>query len=532
MTLRQRLRLITLAKQESILAASFILAVTFVLSALLGFLRSRFLYARFFTCCTSSLDVYNAAFRIPDLIFRLLVTGALTSSFIPVYSQYLHRDQKTADQMASAVINLLCATFVAIATIAFIFARPLSHLVAPGFTEIQLELMTNLTRILLFAQIFFLISNFLTGIIQVHQIFLIPALSPIVYNICIILGIYFLTPTFGIYGVCLGVIIGAFFHLLIQIPLARRLGFGYTPIFNFHTKGVFEVIKLMIPRCLSLGLAEIESTMTLFWASTLSIGSISLLNLALQLMYLPSRIFGSTLGQASLPILSKSIAKNELEVFRQTVTRTILQSLFLALPITILVLVQRVAIVRITMGSRQFPWAATLLTAKTLAFLTPAIVSQALIQILVRSFYAMHNTKTPMYVAILSLISNVATSFYFVTFTDLGIVGLAISASVGNLIQFFGLLYFFIQKVDGFQWPDVGLKTAKISISSTLLGISIWASMRFLDLFVFDTSRTASVIAIFSITSLVGVIVYLGTSHIFGIDELKDFTRVLKKRFL
>ena len=153
----------------------------------------------------------------------------------------------------------------------------------------------------------------------------------------------------------------------------------------------------MVPRILSLGLGEIENTITLFFASTLASGSISLLNLALQFMYLPSRIFGTTVGQASLPILSKNIAKNELNKFRNTVNKILIQSLFIAIPISILILVERVSIIRLLYGSHEFPWSATILTSRILAFLIPGIVCQAVIQILIRAFYAFHNTKIPFF---------------------------------------------------------------------------------------------------------------------------------------
>ena len=179
------LRRLSIKRQGSILSASLTLAVTFGLSAVLGFLRSRFLYARFFTCCTQQLDVYNAAFRIPDLIFKLLVTGALSASFIPVFSSYLHKNEAEAHRIASTVINSLLLFFLAISIFVLIFTHPLSNLIAAGFSPEQLHLMVQLTRILLIAQIFFLLSNFLTAILQVNQIFFIPALSPIVYNIFI-----------------------------------------------------------------------------------------------------------------------------------------------------------------------------------------------------------------------------------------------------------------------------------------------------------------------------------------------------------
>lgn len=516
-------------KHQSILSASLVLAVTFGLSAILGFLRSRFLYAQFFSCCVADLDAYNAAFRIPDLIFKLLVTGALSASFIPVFSSILHKDEKQAEQVASTVINLLLLTFTALALIVVVFAPFFTNLIASGFTPEQLSLMTSLTRILLIAQIFFLVSNFLTGILQVHQIFLVPALSPILYNFFIILSIFTLAPTFGIYGITYGAVVGAFFHMAIQIPAAIHSGFNYRFIINTKLAGVREIVRLMLPRSLSLGLGEIENTVTLFFASNLASGSLSILNLALQMMYLPSRIFSTTVGQASLPILSKNIAQNQLEIFRETVRKTVLQSLFIALPITAIILVQRVAIIRLAFGAREFPWTATLLTSKTLAFLVPAIACQAVIQILVRSFYALHDTRTPLKISAASLLVNVVSAYVFVNYTDLGVVGLAISASLGNITQTSGLVYMFIKIVDGGGWGKIFYRCFQIVVASIILSLTSWTTLKVLDLFILDTSRTLNLSILFIVSTLIGLISYYFASVIMGIQEVKSYHRLFLK---
>jgi putative peptidoglycan lipid II flippase len=534
MNFREKINYFSSKKQSTIFSASMVLAITFGLSAILGFLRSRFLYAQFFGCCVMDLDAYNAAFRLPDLIFKLLVTGALSASFIPVFSNYLHKDEKKAYEIASTVINLLLIVFAVASIIILIFAHQLSGIIASGFNPSQLELMTNLTRILLIAQIFFLISNFLTGMLQVHQVFIVPALSPIVYNIVIIMSIFILAPTMGIYGVVYGAVIGAFFHLAIQIPIAKQLGFKYSLSLNPRLAGVKEIIRLMIPRSLSLGLGEIENTVTLFFASSLTAGSISLLNLALQIMYLPSRIFGTTIGQASLPMLSKNIARNELEIFRNTVRKTLAQSLFIAIPITSLVLIHRVAIIRVAFGAREFPWTATLITAKTLAFLTPAIVAQAIIQILVRAFYALHNTKTPLHISMISLFINITSSFLLINFTNLGIVGLAISASLGNISQCVGLLYMFRKIVDGSGWGRAYFHYFKIVLASIGMGLVTWFSLRLLDLFIFNTTKTISLIFVSSMSSFFGIISFCLFSKYLAIDEFNDYVHYFSrfKRYL
>jgi putative peptidoglycan lipid II flippase len=475
------------------------------------------------------LDANNAAFRLPDLIFKLLVTGALSASFIPVFSSHLNRNRQEAYRFASAVINLLLLTLILLSFLVFVFARPLSSLIAAGFSFDQISLMASLTRILLVSQIFFLVSNFITGILHVNQIFIVPSLSPIIYNLFIILAVFTLAPTFGVYGLTFGALIGAFFHFAIQLPALKRLKFHYSLFFSTRLVGVREVIRLMIPRTLSLGLGEIENTITLFFASGLASGSISLLNLAFQVMYLPSRIFGTTIGQASLPILSKNIAKNELEKFRITVNRTVIKSLFIALPVATFILVYRLPLVRLIFGARQFPWSATLITARTLAFLTPAIFCQAIIQILVRSFYALHNTKTPLYVSLASLVANVSFSYFFITYTSLGIIGLAISASIGNLIQGLGLSLLFIHKVDGGEWLKTVRKFIYLILACFIMASVSYLSLRFLDLFVFDTSRTVNLIYLCLLSFSLGLAAYLLTTTRLCPDEFQDYRRYFLK---
>ncbi len=191
-------------RQTNILSAAFVIMATYAASHLMGLVKTRMLIAYFFSRA-ETLDVYYGAFVIPDTIFQLLVIGSLSAAFIPIFSRYLAR--KESDQawyVTSAALNLVMAVFIVISVLIFIFARPFSHLIAPGFAPAQLQTMTALLRVMLIAQVFFCISGFLTGVIQSHQRFLIPALAPVVYNLGIILGIVFLSGRFGIFGPAIG----------------------------------------------------------------------------------------------------------------------------------------------------------------------------------------------------------------------------------------------------------------------------------------------------------------------------------------
>lgn len=197
-----------------------------------------------------------------------------------------------------------------------------------------------------------------------------------------------------------------------------------------------------------------------------------------------------------------------------------LQSIYVAMPIAAIILVTRIPIVRLAFGSKQFPWSATLLTAKTLAFLTPAILCQSIIQILIRSFYALHDTKTPLKISALSLLSNVLSSYYLVTFTNLGIVGLAISASIGNIVQCVGLFWLFVLRIDGHGWRELFVNFNRILISSILGAFVSWFTIKFLDLFILDTTRTFNVLLVFVFSVATGLISYLFFTWIFKSPEL------------
>jgi len=252
-------------KQNTILSAAVILMITYAGSMVLGILRERILISNFYFCCKESLDAYYAAFRLPDMIFQLVVIGALSAAFLPVFSEQLVKDEKVAYKISSSLVNLLLLIYLLLAGVIFVFANQISGLITGGFSLDQIELMASLTRIMLFAQGFFLVSNFLTAIIQSHQRFIVPAVAPLLYNLGIIFSVLLFGPQIGIWSAAIGVVVGAFFHLLIQIPLAVKLGFSYEPIFDFHLPGVKEIFRLMLPRTLGLAVIRLKERFRFFW---------------------------------------------------------------------------------------------------------------------------------------------------------------------------------------------------------------------------------------------------------------------------
>jgi len=519
-------------QQTNIFSAAFAIALAMLGSAILGILRDRLLYARFYAAHPGQLDAYNAAFKLPDVLFQLLITGSLSAAFIPTLSQLLDRNPKKANQVTSTVINWLIAIFIVLAVIVFIFAQPFSKLITADIGEKQISLIASLTRLLLIAQFFLLISNLLTGIIHAHQRFILPALSPIVYNLGIIAGIVFFSDYFGIYGPTIGVILGSFLHFIIQVPLIHKLKFSFNPfLFNILDRDIKKIIRLIIPRNLSLIISELEAIIIIYWATFVGKGMLSLFYLAQHLSQLPVRLLGVAVGQAILPAFAHEQNKKGSLALKNLIAKVLLQTTYLILPICSLFLVLRIPLVRLAFGAKEFPWDATLLTGKTLAILTVAIFCQTINEILRRSFYALSDTKTVLKVDSLATFSNLAFMSILVLKSNWGILVLATGISLFSLTRVFLFLFMLEKKIGPIINKKIILNTTKMGTLAIAASLATWGGMRILDKFIFDTSRVVPLIGLTATATLIGISTYALLSYIFKTDEFYQFFNFIKRTF-
>jgi putative peptidoglycan lipid II flippase len=519
-------------QQNSILSAATMITGSSLLSALLGLWRNRLLISRFFgdPVLEKQLDAYWVAFRLPELVFQLLVIGSLSAAFIPVYSAYKEKHRGEANHIASSMMNLVLLAFLILSSFIFFFAEQFNSMItSANFSPEQVILAAQLSRIMLLAQFFFAISNFLTGVIQAEQRFLIPALSPLAYNAGIIIGIIFLSPFIGIYGPAVGVVIGALLHLLLQIPLALKLGFIYRPVVDFTHKGVKEMLHLIPPRTLAISVNQLELFASVFFATALAPGSLTILNIAQALMSAPTRIFSAPIGQASLPFLSKEIARGEMSRFKETFTSSLHHIFFLALPAGMLLLILRIPLVRLAYGTPEFPWAATLLTGKAVAIFSLSLFAQGATLILVRGFYALHNTKIPFVVALISVFLNISFSYVTVFLLSWGVLGIAAAMSFSSISQFLMLMALLSRKVGGFNVRYLIGSPIKMLLASAAMGVGLWVPMRLLDRYVFDTTRVIPLIILTVIVGLIGAVVYLALAYLFRIQEVYSYTQLVHK---
>lgn len=514
-------------RQSTVLTAAMIIMFSYGMSMLLGVLRDRLLVTFFYGCCKSQLDVYYAAFRLPDTLFQLLVSGSLTAAFIPTFSKLLDRSEEKAYEVASVVLNGLLVGFVILAIPILIWAPQLSELITGSFSPDQINLMTNFTRMMLLAQLFFLFSSFMTGMIQSNHRFLLPALAPVAYNSAIIGGIVLLSGKYGIYAPVLGVMVGAALHASLQIPLIWKLGFRYRWNWNFKLKEVREMGKLMLPRTISSGVSQFEATAAVFFATSLASGSLVFFSLAQTLMLLPIKLVGIPISQAAFPQLA-SLSDKNISKFRQVITENFLQILYFVLPLTSILLVLRIPIVRLAYGAANFPWHATLETGRTLALFVIAIPAQAVVQLLVRSFYAQKDTRTPLLSAIVGMLLFLLFSSWFTFDLGWGIKGLAVSTSIASFVQM-SLLLGFLNQDTKFITQGMVFPAIKLLFTTLLTATFLWVPMRLLDQLVFDTTRVLPLIGLTVTATAMGLAVYLSLCFWLQVKEQETFFNLIHK---
>src|SRR3989338_3069459 len=442
-------------KSQKISSAAITVAIFGLVSRLFGLWSDRLLAGQF--GAGRELDIYYAAFKIPDLVYNLLIVGAISSAFIPVFHEYLTKDKDDIWKFVGNVLNILLLALLIFSIILILFAPWLIFFIAPGFDKPSLDLTVKISRILFLSPLLLGISALISALLQAHSRFLITSLAPIFYNLGIIFGIIFLAPSFGIWGLAYGVILGAFLHFIIQIPSLLNIGFKPKIILDFKNPGLIKIVKLWFPRTLGLLAFQVNSIVATAIASSLAIVSIAIFNFADNLRWVPIGIIGVAFSTAAFPAMSLAYAQGKKDLFLKRFSLAVRQTLFIVIPLSFIFFVFRAQIVRIILGTGEFGWDATRLTAAVLGLFSFGIFAAALLPLFTRAFFAFHNTKTPVFINVFSMLLNVALNFVFVgilvkspflsqklgNFMKIGdinnieILGLPLAVTIANIINLF-----------------------------------------------------------------------------------------------
>ncbi len=522
---------ILLARQTNILTAAFVIMATVVLSQILGLLRTRLLFSIFGP--SNTLGVYNYASILPDTIFQLTIAAALTSAFIPVFSEYLSRgEERDAHKAASTLLTAGLGLFTSLSLILLIFAPQILSIFNGGrnFSVEDMRLMADLMRIIIVGQLIYIIGTFFSAMLQSYNHFFIPGIAAAFYNVGIILGIVIFHQHVGIYAVPYGVILGAIIFVIFQIPLVRKVRFSFLPTINFfRSKGLAKIIMLTWPRTIQVGIQQIGTiilaTIIAFMAQP---GRTHLLfDSAKTLMFAPISLVGLSIAQAAFPVLSRE--KNNLHDFKITLMTSFNQMLYLILPISALILVLRIPIVRLAYGADKFDWPATVLTGHILAFLSLSIFAQALIILFYRAFYALHNSLVPLVVSALSTALLIILGYYFVIIAGMNIESIALIFTCANILQLVILIVLLNKKVEGFPGRLLFLSPLKIFLATFFTGIALYVPVKLLDQLVFDTTRTINLVFLTGISSFIGLSFYLFVTWLLNVKEATTFLLIFKK---
>ncbi|OGK28700.1 murein biosynthesis integral membrane protein MurJ [Candidatus Roizmanbacteria bacterium RIFCSPHIGHO2_02_FULL_40_9] len=512
-------------RQKDILSSAIILSAMIIISRLFGFVRYR-TFATYFT--KEELDIFFAAFRIPDFVFEILITGALSSAFIPIFIKY-KRNEETVEENISSIMNFIFIGMIIIMSVAFIAAEPISRIIAPGFSPEDIKQVAMLSRILILSQLPFLIAgNLLSGVAQANKIFFITAIAPVVYNVGIILGTIFFSHQYWLYGPAIGVTIGAFLFFLVQLPVMYIVHFSYK-LRSFKRNILKEFITLFIPRMLSVLTNQIDLTIDLILATLRGPGSYTIFYFSQHLQLFPVSFVGMAFGQAALPYVSNLFKEEKFHAVRKLFVDSILQLLYLSIPLSIFFIFARTPIVRIVFGGRKFDWIGTNLTAMTVSIFALSVPIHSIFYFITRSFYACHDTKTPFIINFFSVAVNAVLSIIFIVFMELPVWSLALSFSISIVINVALLLRAFHKKIGGFDVFKLIKNSIKIYIAAFLASIGPYVMLKVFDPLVIDTARTINVFILMGIIFGAYCISYLFFSWLFTIEEIYILGRLFSQ---
>lgn len=503
-------------KTKNVVTAAVILAVAGLLSRLLGFLRNALL--AYFFGAGDILDAYFLAFRLPDFFLNLMLFGAFTVGFVPVFIKLKHKHEKEAWNLTNDIFNLTLLVFSVLGLVFFIAAPWILKLIAPGFGPEKMALAITLSRIMFLQPIFLGLSTVFSGILQAGHKFLSYALAPIFYNLGIIFGILVLARNFGPVGLAWGVVIGAILHMLIQYPAARASGFKYHPIFSLKQEGLKRIFHIVVPRSASLILSQLNLIIMAALASFLGSGRVAVFNFATDLNSLILGVVAIPLGVAVFPVLAQTVDKGKLIEFGQILSKTFRQILFAMVPAAILFFILRAQIVRLTLGYGHFDWEDTILTIETVSLFLIGLVFQGILAIILRGFFALEDTKTPFWILLIGILVSLSLSLILAPVLDVS--ALALASSLGAIFNALALAFILSKKIKTLRLQKL-IKPASIFVFSALLAgagayLTLYLSAQFLN-----THKVLHLIIQSASAGLVGLMLYVLLNFIFKTDEGK-----------
>jgi len=473
-------------------------------------------------------DAFFIAFMIPNLLRSFLGEGALNSTFIPIFAEYLtNHDRKKAEYFASNVLNILIIILIVVVILGIWGAPLLINIIAIGFKNniYKYQLAISLTRIIFPYIGFVAVAALFMGILNSYDHFLVPALAPAMLNISVIVFALTLSSKYGIFAIAWGVILGGIGQALIQAPVLARKKLKYSFVVDFNDPGVKKLLKLLVPVMIGLAITQINVIVDRTIASTLIDGSISALYYSNRLVQFPLGAFGIAISIAIFPTLAKQTAKNNITEFKKSLLFGLKILLFITIPSAVGLMVLKDSLIRLIYEHGMFSKVATNMTASALLYYSIGLFAFACVRLITMSFYALKDTKTPVKIGIYIVFINIALDLILIRY--LAHSGLALATSVAAILNLVILLKVLQDKIGDFELKSQVSFLVKIIISSIFLGlICVLVNNYFGSVLDLNNKYNQLIQVIASIFS--GGLVYFIISYILDVKEVRNLRKTIK----
>ena len=517
--------------------AAALLAGSSLIASLLGLFRERIFNSLYYLTYPTGADAYRVAFTIPDFMFVILVSGALSVSFIPVFNQRLASgNKKSAWELSTSIINLMALATLVTSVLIIIFAEPLVHyVVGPGLDESSRSLAVSMMRVIAVSPFLFAVATVITSMQQAVGRFAFFALAPALYNVGIIIGLLFFTNGInifgwqafegGIMGVALGVVLGAMLQLLVSTIGLFGMGFNYQFKIYWKNKGFRQVLRLLPPRSIDQGIDYVNSIVETNLASRMIAGSVNAFQQVSALVFMPVNLIGVAISTAAFPRMTERIAEGRPDLFKKELQQVLRVIVWLALPVAIVAVLARGYVINFIVNGGD-PYMASIL-----GILGISILFRSIYFISARSFYAQQDTKTPLYISLFTIALNITLAVWFTFGLNAGVQGLAWAAVIVSALEVAILFYLMSRRIKGlFDAPFIHAIGRMVSAAG-FMALITYVAVVLLPLSSTD-QRLFDSLPKFALITFISFVVYFIFCYFFKLPEVKPvIARILKILF-
>lgn len=534
---RVRSAVLRMNKRLTIQLAAALLAGSTLLSSALGLYRDRLLNGLYYDDYKVGIDAYTAAFSVPDFMFFILVSGALSVTFVPVFNQRLSTgNKKSAWQLSSSLINFMAMTTLVTSVLIIIFADPLiRYVIAPGLSESGMALAVSMMRVIAVNPFLFAIATVIASIQQAVGRFAFFALAPAIYNVGIIIGALFFTGGIslfgvqifegGIMGVALGVVLGSVMQLVVSAIGLAGLGFDYNFKIFWKNKGFRKVLSLLPARSFDQGMDYAVGLVEMNLASRMTEGTIRAYQQATSLHLMPINLIGVAISTAAFPKMTEHLGQNRPDLFRSELQSILRVIIWIAMPVAMITFFTRAYLVNFINNGGD------MLMSSLLGILVIAILFRSIYHIAARSFYAQQDTKTPLYISIVAISLNIFLALWFTFTLQLGAYGLAAAQSIVAVVEVMILFAVMSRRIPGLFGQGFWGAIVRMTSATGLMALATYALVALMPLSAGDNSFFASFPKFFLIV-VVSAVVYVAASQTLALKEAKPvISRVTRLLF-